>query len=140
MPSPSVPEDWPDVVEALFDALNARDFDALGGLIEPDFEFRSLLAAVEGGDAFVGIDGVREWAALMDATWEDFRVAMVDVREVTADQAVVAFRNTGRARASGVPVDTLRGQIVTRRNGGPVSSVVTYVDPSEALRAAGLAP
>jgi hypothetical protein len=40
------PSDWRSRIEALADALNARDFDALGRApLEPELEWHSVLAS-----------------------------------------------------------------------------------------------
>jgi predicted lipid-binding transport protein (Tim44 family) len=74
--------------EAFMDALNARDFDSLAELLDPEATFDSLLAASEGKEAYTGIDGLRKWAEEVDAMWEDWH------------QAVVVFRDAGPTRPS----------------------------------------
>jgi hypothetical protein len=43
------------------DAFNRRDLDAFLSLCDPDVEFISYLARVEGGEPYRGYDGVRSW-------------------------------------------------------------------------------
>lgn len=71
--------------EAVIDALNARDFRTLADLLDPDVEFRSVIAQAEGETAYGGIQGIRKWAENIDATWEGVRT---DPRE--------AFEAVGR--------------------------------------------
>lgn len=132
------PENVPDKCaqyRAVVDALNARDFDAVTELVAPDLEFRSTLA-IE-AQVYTGIDGLKRWAADVDATWEDFRVEVVECHDVGAERAVAVNRNTGRARVSGVPLDDVRGVVLTWRNGQAWRNVV-YQHPEEAFRAVGL--
>lgn len=121
--------------QAVVDALNARDFDALAELVGPDTEFHSTIAIETG--IYRGVDGVKQWADDVDATWEDFRIEVLEFHEVGPEQAVAVNRNTGRARSSGIPLDDLRGTVLTWRDGRPWRNVV-YSDPDEAFRAAGL--
>jgi ketosteroid isomerase-like protein len=123
--------------EAVLDALNARDFDALAALLGPAVEFNSVVAAAEGAGSYRGIDGLRKWAEDVDAVWEDWHQEVVDYRVVSNNQAVVVIRATGRARASGVPLDTRTGNVLTWPPGGG-SLLRAYSDPHEAFEAVGL--
>jgi ketosteroid isomerase-like protein len=125
-------------LEAVLDALNARDFQSLTELLDPAVEFRSVLGATEGEAAYTGIDGLRKWAEEADAIWEDWHQEVVDYREVGESQAVALIRATGRAKASGVPLDTCTGNVVTRRHGRGWR-IEAYSDPRDALKAVGLA-
>lgn len=94
----------------MLDALNAREFESLTELLDPAVEFRSVLGAAEGEAGYTGIDGLRQWAEEVDAVWEDWHQEMVVYREVSESQAVAVIRATGRARGSGVPLDTCRDE------------------------------
>jgi ketosteroid isomerase-like protein len=124
-------------LEATLDALNARDFESLTELLGPAVEFRSVLGATEGEAAYRGIDGLWKWAEEVDAIWEDWHQEVVDYREVGESQAVAVIRATGRARGSGVPLDTCTGNVLTRRQGKGWRNEA-YSDPREALEAVGL--
>ncbi len=87
--------------------------------------------------AYTGIDGLRKWAEEVDAIWEDWHQDVVDYREVGESQDVAVIRATGRAKASGVPLDTCTGNVVTRRH-GKGWRIDAYSDPREALKAVGL--
>jgi ketosteroid isomerase-like protein len=131
------PQDGRKQLEATLAALNARDFDSLTELLDPAVEFRSILGAAEGEAAYRGIDGLRKWAEEVDAVWEDWHQEVVDYREVGESQAVAVFRATGRARGSGVPLDTCTGNVLTWRHGKGWRNEA-YSDPREALEAVGL--
>jgi ketosteroid isomerase-like protein len=124
--------------EALLRALADRDLEVLGELTHPDLDFRSVLSTAE-GEVYRGVDGVRRWAHNVDETWDDFRLELAEFREVGEDQAVVVVRLTGRAKASGVPLDALVGQVWTWREGKPWRNVA-YSDAREAYAAVGLEP
>ena len=119
------------------DAINSRDFDALDRMpFAPDFEFRSVIAISE-GDVYVGMDGLRRWAAAVDETWSDFRADPVEFREAPGDRAVVVFHATGRAQASGVPLDVRNAQVWMWRD-GRLCRVDAYSNPRDAFHAVGL--
>jgi len=131
------PQDGRKRLETMLDALNARDFEALAELLDPAMEFRSVVGAAEGEAVYRGIDGLRKWAEEVDAVWEDWHQEVVDYREVGESRAVAVIRATGRARGSGVPLDTCTGNVLTRRHGKGLRNEA-YSDPREALEAVGL--
>jgi len=136
-----MPQDAPnhkrELVEAMLSAINSRDFDSLAELLDPEIEFRSVLGAADGEEVYTGMDGIRKWADNVDATWEDYQLELVDFRDAGDEQAVAVFRWTGRAKSSGVPLDTLTGQVLTWRDGKGSRNVV-YSHPREAFEAVGL--
>src|SRR5687767_7656259 len=116
MSQENVEQDRRAQIEAIVDALNARDFKALGDMpFHPDFEFRSVFAVAEGG-VYYGIQGLREWAKNVDSTFDDFRNEVVEFREVDEERAVVIVGATGVAKASRVPIDTRVGMVWSWRN------------------------
>ena len=136
--SQETPQAKRELAEAVFDALNARDFEALGDMpFHPDMEFRSALTAVEGGTVYHGIQGLRQWANDIDSVFEDFNNELIGFHEVDDERAIVVTRVTGRARTSGVPVDERRAQIWTWRNDKMWRNDV-FSDPREAFKAVGL--
>ena len=136
MPQELSAEEMRSVAVALVDAVNARDFEAVSGLIDPEGEFVSALGAME-GETHVGVAGLRAWAAAMDEIWTSFRVEIIDFRKVREDCSVVVYRNIGEARQSGIPIDIRSGQVWTWRE-GKVWRNRSYTDPAEALNAVGL--
>lgn len=124
--------------EALVAALNARDFEAIEELRawDPALEFRSALAVAD-GETYRGIEGIRRWAENADATWASFRVELADFRVASGERVVVVYHVTGRALASGVPLDTFTSQVWTMRE-GRIQHIDSYTHPAEALEASGL--
>jgi ketosteroid isomerase-like protein len=123
------------LVRQAIGAAVRRDFDGLLALdIDPGFEYASLFAQAE-GETWRGVDGIRRWAAEVDATWEDFHVEVEEVEELDADLAVVCARLTGRGRGSGVPLDSRLGQVWVRED-GLLRRVIAYPSLAEAHAAA----
>lgn len=124
-------------VEAVIAALDARDFDALADMpFHPGMEFRSALAAAEGA-VYYGIRGLREWAKNVDSAFDDFRIGLIEFREIGDERALVVSSNRGIAKASGVPIDEQRCMIWTWRN-GLIRRNDVYREGREALEAVGL--
>jgi len=131
------PSDWRSRIEALADALNARDFDAVGRApLEPELEWRSVLAASEGG-SYRGVEGLRQWSENVNAIWDAFRLELSELHEADDSRTVTVYRTTGRAKASGVPLDARVALVWTWRR-GKVSGIVSYTNRAEALEAVGL--
>jgi ketosteroid isomerase-like protein len=69
-----------ELAQRAYDAFNRRDFASLLALIDADAEVVPRLAGVEGG--YHGPEGIRcWWQNLLDA-WPDFRVEVVEVRDL----------------------------------------------------------
>ena len=123
-------------VQTSTEALNAQNFEVLADLFHSELEHHSVFAAVE-GEVYHGIEGQRKRWENVRATWDDFRIAVAEVHDVDDERVVVVLRLAGKAKVSGVPLDTLLGQLWTWRD-GKVWRIVSYTDPRDALVAAGL--
>ena len=84
----------------------------------------------------VGLDDLARVMKDWMQSWE--QVTSVAERVIDAgDQVVVIAEWRGRGRSSGV-FSTLRYGTVWTLRDGKVTSIITYTDPAEALKAAGL--
>lgn len=137
--SPSdVPLERRKQVHEVVDTVNARDFEALAKLpFDPDFEYRSAVAAVEGEVYKGGVQGLRKWAENIDGTFDGFHAEVLEVHEVGEEQVLVVFRVVGTAKASGFPLDVRLAQVWTWRN-GKLWRNDAYTDPQQAFEAVGL--
>ncbi len=123
----------------LMEALNARDFDAMAAMpLDPELEFRSILAASE-GTSYRGIEGLPQWARDVDTIWENFGIEILELVPAGNDRAVLVMRVTGRARGSGVPLESTIGQVWHWRDGRLWLNDV-HSDPRDAFAAAGIEP
>jgi ketosteroid isomerase-like protein len=126
-----------DLVKAGYDALNRRDLSAMLEFLDPDGVFNSVVGPLEGGDAFRGPEGAREYLAaiseaFVDITWEVERITDVD------DEHVIAYvRGRGRGTTSGAGFDQ-RSFAVIKFRGGKVLRIDSYPDEAQALEAVGL--
>lgn len=73
----------------------------------------------------------------MDATWDDFHIEIVEHHEIDAHRSLTVFNVTGRAKASGVPLELRTAQIWSWEGGKMVRND-SFTDPREAFEAAGL--
>jgi ketosteroid isomerase-like protein len=126
------------LVRRAMEAWNREDLDALIPLSDPEVEFVSIFAGME-GRTYRGHDGLRRYFADMEDAWAEFIREIEEVRDAGSDQVVVFFRLRGTARASGVPVDE-RVTTVFHLRAGRLRRMVVYRDRDDALKAAGLRP
>jgi ketosteroid isomerase-like protein len=127
-----------DLVKKGMEAWNREDIEELITLSDPDVEFVSIFAGLE-GRTYRGYNGLREYFADIRDTWTEFHRDIEKMIDAGGDQVVVFFHLRGMARASGVPVDE---QVTTifRLRGGRLYRMVVFRDRDEALEAAGLKP
>jgi ketosteroid isomerase-like protein len=125
-----------ELVHQACDAFNRRDLDAFLALCDPDVEFISYLAQVEGGEPYRGHDGVREWWERLHAVFPDFRAEVEQARDL--DGRTIA---RWRTHARGVESDALAEQTVWQvgeyRHGKAIEWRFFRTE-EEALEAAGL--
>jgi ketosteroid isomerase-like protein len=126
-----------EIVRTAVEALSAGDFDALLKVSEPDIEFQSYLASLsEGGTAYHGHDGLRRYQRDLLEAWEYYRAEIREYRD--AGEMVVALGDIeARGRASGVEVKRPLAWVITMP-GEKATRVQVFLDPAEALEAAGL--
>ena len=123
-----------EIVDHLFRAFAARDADALVAVLSEDIVFEPASTEVAIRAPFRGHAGMREYLAEVERDWEQFDVAVSDVRE--APPYVVAL---GRvyARSGGFVADNPLAFVWEVREGLVVWGR-TFTDRSAALRFAGI--
>ena len=118
-----------------FKALNERDHGAFRELIPADMEFRSVAGAMEGREVMVGPEEFLDFYESMRSTWDDLRWEIEEIRDAD-ERTAIAYRITGVARRSGIPLEQPLGQVWTWRRGEAVPArVQIYMDPREAFAA-----
>jgi ketosteroid isomerase-like protein len=83
-----------------------------------------------------GLDGLVENLRLWLSAWDDFRSTPEEFIEA-GDKVVVLTRETGKGKASGVPLDQEAADVWELRS-GKVIEVCFYLKREDALEAAGL--
>ncbi len=120
------------------EAYNQRDVDALLKELDPEVEWHSALLIPFGGEATVGRghDGVREVLGELYEALAEVHLDYSEMRDL-GDRIVGIGRIRTRGEQSGVVTEMAFGT-VTEMNYGKAIRVHTYLDPHEALEAAGL--
>jgi ketosteroid isomerase-like protein len=80
-----------NLVHGGFDAFNRRDLDAFLTRCDHDVEFISYWLQVDGGGAYRGHDGVRDWWERLLDVYPDFTAEVEDVRDL-GDRTVSRVR------------------------------------------------
>jgi ketosteroid isomerase-like protein len=120
------------------DANNRRDVEALLEELDADVEWQSAVLGSLGGEATVhrGHDGVREMLRDLYEAFSEFRVEFSDIRDL-GDRVVAIGRWITRGEESGVETTPPLASVVDFKDGKAIR-VRSYLDPKEALEAAGL--
>ncbi len=126
-----------ELVRAAYDALNARDAEAVLAGVDHDVEFVSISAALEGGVVFRGRSGIQEYLDGLPDIWSAWGWTITEARAIDDDRvlAVVDFRAVGKG--SNVPVAAELAVIYVFRR-GLVTRIEAHQSRAAALEAAGL--
>jgi ketosteroid isomerase-like protein len=125
-----------ELVHQACDAFNRRDLDGLIALCDPDVEFVSYLAQVEGGEPYHGLDGVRDWWERLLAIFPDFRLEVEQAREL-GGRGIARFRTHARGVESDAPMEQTVWSVGEYRD-GKITGWHFFASEEEALEAAGL--
>jgi ketosteroid isomerase-like protein len=128
-----------EAVKRAVAAMNRRDIEAVLREFDPAIEAHMALQELVGGVAGVyhGHDGVREYFRDMDDAFAEVEVDFTEIRDL-GDRvlAIGSFRTRGRH--SGASIDSPVAALVDVDAHSKATRVLTYIDPTEALKAAGL--
>ena len=127
-----------EVFKRAFDAINRRDAEALVSELDPEVEWHSAILMAMGGKQTVyrGHEGVREWLRDLYETLSEFQAEYPEIRDL-GERTVAIGIVRGRGRASEAEIESPHGTVTEFKNGKGIR-VRTYLDPNEALEAAGL--
>ena len=120
------------------EAYNRRDVDALLKELDPEVEWHSALLIPFGGEATVsrGHEGVREVLREVYEVLAEIHLEYSEIRDL-GDRIVAIGRIRTRGKQSGVVTEMAFGTVSDMKNGKSIR-IWTYLDPQEALEAAGL--
>jgi len=124
-----------ELARRLIELFNAGDREGLREITVADAEIVPLRAALE-GTVYRGPDALDQFWAAIDESWE---AVQMDIDELTehGERVLAVGRLRGRARATGMEVDSPMGWVTTFRE-GKVASIRTYPSVAEARDAAEL--
>ena len=119
------------------EAGNRGDVETLLGVLDPEVAWHSALHALLGGEATVyrGHDGVREMLRDLYEAFDEIHFEISEIRDL-GDRLVAIGRSRVRGKASGADVESPIGFVTEFKNGKAIS-IRNYLDPEEALEAAG---
>jgi ketosteroid isomerase-like protein len=127
-----------EVVKRFADAYNRRDVEAMLEDLDLGIEWHSgILTGLEGATAvYRGHAGFRK--GLRDL-YEDLGETHIEYSEIRdhGDRTVWIGRIRARGRESGAETESPHASVVDFKNGKAIC-IRTYLDPKEALEAAGL--
>ena len=120
------------------EAGNRGDVETLLQELDPEVEWHSALHAFLGGEqtVFRGHDGVREMLRDLNEAFGEIHIEISEIRDL-GDRLVAIGRTRARGKASGADVESPIAFITEFTNGKAIS-IRAYLDPKEALQAAGL--
>jgi ketosteroid isomerase-like protein len=121
-----------------FDAVSRLDGEVLLDFMDPEVEFRPRFQVMLGGEAAVywGHEGVRGAFRDLYGALDWIKPEISEVRDL-GDRIVALGRLSVRGKESGAEAESPAGWVVDIKNGKAVR-VSEYLDPVEALEAAGL--
>ena len=125
-------------LEAFQRALEGDDpgaaFDT--GLLADDWEW-VLSNPFEGKSVWRGRQEFVEFLRAWTGEFEDFSIRFEQLIDAGDDRVVIIYRQRGTGKGSGVPVEW-HGGLISELRDGRVTRTRSYLDPAEALEAAGL--
>jgi uncharacterized protein len=127
-----------EAIRRATDAYNRGDIDAVLAELDPEIEWHPLLQVLLGGEATVyrGHEGVRELYRDLDDAFTELEAEQSEFRDL-GEQVVAIGHFRGRGQESGASTETAIVWLVAFKNGKAVR-IREYLDPAEALEAAGL--
>ena len=89
------------------------------------------------GDEYHGHDGLRAIVGVWTENFDDFELAIQEVREV-GDRVLVLGETTGRIKGSGVPIRQPLGMVWSGFRDGKIGDQRNFLTWQQALEAVGL--
>jgi ketosteroid isomerase-like protein len=117
-------------------AATAFSTDLDLSLFDPDVLYEDEVLPDHVGEVYRGHDGFRRATARYLEPWEEFEIEIEWVRDA-GDELVSCHRVRVRGKGSGIAGE-LRYAYLTRFRAGKIVYMKSYLEPADALRAAGL--
>ena len=127
-----------EAFERGLDAANRRDVEALLEWADPAVEWHPALPVLLEGESMVyrGHEGVRTLFRDIYEAFAEFHVEISEIRDL--DDRIVAIGSMrARGRESGAETEATLAYLVQLKNGKAIQ-IRSYLDPKQALEAAGL--
>jgi ketosteroid isomerase-like protein len=124
------------LAQQLLTAVSERDLTRLLDLTDPNVEWRSFFAALSETGEYHGHDGMRQYVADLNETFESLRAEVGDllsVGELVVGVGCIFYRGRG----SGVEASSITGWVF-RFSDDRLIRFRAFRDPEKALEAVGL--
>jgi len=125
-----------ELVQAAFRAFEKGDFDRVLRLCDESIEISQPPELPDVSPRQHGHAGVLEAFAIWPEQWDDYRVEIVRIADVS-DQVIVTTQQSGRGKDSGAPVEAMFTFLFSI-HGGKITEWRMFMQEAEALEA--LAP
>jgi uncharacterized protein len=122
-----------ELVRALYEAINTRDYEAGLALLDEDFEWLEPEQTLLSGN-HRGFDEVRQAIEVQLEVWDEFTIEPEEFHEV-GDRVAVPIRQRARGGSSGVEVQIRIGHLWTVR-GGRIVRLEVFPAREDARKAA----
>ena len=123
-----------EIVRRSCEAFDAGDYEAALEAFAPDIQYD--LSHFPDGGVYRGREGVREAFRIWLGTWDGYRQERDEFVDA-GDEVVVAVREYGRGKGSGLALERRTFGVWTLRDGGVVR-IRFYSAMADALEAVGL--
>jgi len=127
-----------EAVKRGFGAIGSLDAEVMLEFMDPEIEFRPRFQVMLGGEAMVyrGHQGVREAFRDVYSALDWIRPQISEIRDL-GDRIVALGQLRIRGKESGIEAHSSAGWVIDMKDGKAVR-VLEFLDPAEALEAAGL--
>jgi ketosteroid isomerase-like protein len=127
-----------ETVVRLIDAYNRRDVETMLQDLDPAAEWRPALPLILGeATVYHGHEGAREWLRNLYDVVDEAEVEYSEIRDL-GDRVLGIGHMRIRGRGSGAETDSPFAHLTDFSPDGKAIRMWTYLDPDEALDAAGL--
>ena len=123
-----------ELVREGFARWNEGDHQFIFGSAASDVELYSRFGSLN-GEPYRGHQGVREWLADIEQSFDRFELWLDEIRDL-GDDVLALGGIDARARGSGLDIQEPMGWVLEFR-GGRLTRMRFYVPPAEALEAVG---
>ena len=125
-----------EIIRSVVEHFNAGDRTVPTELFDPDVELETPFSSVS-GTTYRGHAGIRDWLRELDEQFSEWQNRLDDIREV-GDIVIVIGSLHVRGRVSGLEFDQPAAWVGHFGNDHLLTRARIYLDPAEALQAAGL--
>jgi ketosteroid isomerase-like protein len=125
-----------EIVRRIIGAFNQGGADAGLDFYDPEIEFHEDPKFPE-AEVYRGREAVAHYFREFGASFDSYRFEIEELRDAGGDKVMSIVRERARGRVSGLEVDRRSGWVTTLRE-GKVVCLEIYLDPADALVAAGL--